>query len=155
MAKDILNFIHNNDYYSQIVIHGFSVGGYLLGEVLVHVTRDMTKYQQTINRIACQIYDSAADITEIPVGVPKALFPRNPRLQLALKQYMLYHMKVYFINSEILETKIIIYCRLFMKQLLNIIFAVAKCFIPTCVMHRLCLLCLKQIPLELNNPILE
>ena len=40
--------------------------------------------------MACQIWDSAADITEIPVGLPKSIFPKNPTMQSALRNYTLY-----------------------------------------------------------------
>lgn len=65
------------------------------GECLAHMDKDRKKYQPVVDRIIGQIWDSAADITEIPVGVPKALFPRNPKLQVALKKYMLYHMRTF------------------------------------------------------------
>lgn len=71
VAEDIVNFLSNNDYYRQVVIHGFSVGGYVFGECLAHMNKDRKKYQSTVDRIVSQIWDSAADITEIPVGVPK------------------------------------------------------------------------------------
>lgn len=65
------------------------------GECLAQMDKDRKKYQHVIDRIVCQVWDSAADITEIPVGVPKALFPRNPRLNAALRNYMFYHMKTF------------------------------------------------------------
>lgn len=38
------------------------------GECLVHMARDQERYSSILNRISGQIWDSAADITEIPVG---------------------------------------------------------------------------------------
>lgn len=95
VAADILKFLHNNDSYSPIIIHGFSVGGYCMGEVMVHMARELDKYKPLLNRVIAQVWDSAADITEIPEGVPKALFPRNPTLQKALRSYMMYHLKTF------------------------------------------------------------
>jgi len=95
VALDIVNFMANNEYYKQMVLHGFSVGGYIWGECLAQMEKDRAKYQTVCKRITGQVFDSAADITEIPIGVPKALFPRNPKLQIALKNYMLYHMKTF------------------------------------------------------------
>jgi esterase/lipase len=95
VALDIVNFMQANDYYRQMTIHGFSIGGYMWGECLAQMQKDRTKYQSTIDRIILQVWDSAADITEIPIGVPKALFPRNPKLQFALKNYMIYHMRTF------------------------------------------------------------
>lgn len=45
-----------------------AVGGYMWGECLVHMARDQERYSSILNRISGQIWDSAADITEIPVG---------------------------------------------------------------------------------------
>jgi hypothetical protein len=95
VANDLVKFLFNNPYYQQVVLHGFSVGAYVWSECMVHMQKDLTKYQQLFERICGQVWDSAADITEIPVGVPKALFPRNQPLQKALKQYMLYHLKTF------------------------------------------------------------
>lgn len=71
-------------------MHGFSVGGYLWGECMVQMTRDTDRYRDILDRFCGQIWDSAADITEIPVGVPKAMFPNNKTLENALRSYMLY-----------------------------------------------------------------
>lgn len=89
VAVDIVKFLHNNPSYAPMVIHGFSVGGYLWGECMAHMALDLDKYKPLLSRISAQIWDSAADITEIPVGVPKALFPKNMALQNALRSYML------------------------------------------------------------------
>jgi len=95
VAFDIVKFLNNNESYTPMIIHGFSVGGYLWGECMVHMARDLDKYTPLLNRISAQIWDSAADITEIPVGVPKALFPKNETLENALRSYMLYHLKTF------------------------------------------------------------
>ncbi|XP_040162108.1 uncharacterized protein LOC120899879 isoform X1 [Anopheles arabiensis] len=95
VAAEIVKFLKNNDFKHGLVLHGFSVGGYLWGECLVHIARDLPNYQVVLDRVIGQVWDSAADITEISVGVPKALFPKNPTLQSALKKYMLYHMKAF------------------------------------------------------------
>lgn len=90
VAHDIVKFLKNNEFKNGLLFHGFSVGGYLWGECLVHIARDLQNYQVVLDRVKCQIWDSAADITEIPEGVPRALFPRNPTLQNALRKYMLW-----------------------------------------------------------------
>lgn len=95
VALDVVKFLYNNTAFNPLLLHGFSVGGYMWGECNVHMARDMAKYQPLLDRIVGQIWDSAADITEIHVGVPKAMFPKNPTLQNALRKYMLYHMKTF------------------------------------------------------------
>lgn len=95
VAADILKFLEKNHTFSPLILHGFSVGGYVWGEVLVQMASELNRYQKVIDRIAGQIWDSAADITEIPVGVPTAVFPNNIVMQKALKKYMIYHLKTF------------------------------------------------------------
>lgn len=39
-------------------------------------------------RIVGQTWDSAADITDMPEGMPLAIFPNNPILRMALSKYI-------------------------------------------------------------------
>lgn len=95
VASEILKFLDQNKSYSQIMLHGFSVGGYLWGEVMVQMAHDTEKYQDLVDRFVGQVWDSAADVTEIHKGVPPAVFPRNKVMANALGKYMLYHMKTF------------------------------------------------------------
>lgn len=95
VAAEIVKLLKNNTFKNGLIFHGFSVGGYLWGECLVHIVRDLPNHQIILDSVKAQIWDSAADITEIPEGVPLALFPRNPTLQSALRKYMIYHMKAF------------------------------------------------------------
>lgn len=56
---------------------------------MVQMAAEQDKYQQVINRIVGQVWDSAADVTEISIGMPIAVFPKNTVMQNALKQYIL------------------------------------------------------------------
>lgn len=84
-----MKFLDVNTAYNPLVVHGFSVAGYFLGEVLVLIAAERQKYNHILERITRQIWDSAADVTEIHIGLPKAVFPRNEVLQNALRQYIL------------------------------------------------------------------
>ncbi|XP_037818554.1 uncharacterized protein LOC119608270 isoform X1 [Lucilia sericata] len=95
VAAETLKFLESNKSYEPIVLHGFSVGAYQFGELMLQMSRDMDRYSHVLNRIICQVWDSAADITEIPVGVPKSIFPKNMRMQTALRNYTLYHLKTF------------------------------------------------------------
>ncbi|XP_046809326.1 uncharacterized protein LOC111688166 [Lucilia cuprina] len=95
VAAETLKFLESNKSYEPIVLHGFSVGAYQFGELMLQMSRDMDRYSHILNRIICQVWDSAADITEIPVGVPKSIFPKNLRMQTALRNYTLYHLKTF------------------------------------------------------------
>lgn len=90
MASDILKFLEQNPTYASMVLYGFSVGGYLWGEVMVQMAQDKERYQPLIDRIVGQVWDSAADVTEIHKGVPAAVFPRNKVMANALSKYILY-----------------------------------------------------------------
>lgn len=88
IAKDLLNFLEQNKSYEQIMLHGFSVGGYMWGEVLDMIEKDNQRYDHVIDRIVGQVWDSAADITEICIGTPRAVFPKNLVMQKVLEKYM-------------------------------------------------------------------
>lgn len=70
-------------------MHGFSVGGYVWGECMVHMSRDLDRFRNVLDQIHGQVWDSAAELSEIPIGVPKAMFPKNDTLQRALSNYMM------------------------------------------------------------------
>ncbi|XP_063923483.1 transmembrane protein 53-A [Zophobas morio] len=95
VASDILKFLESNKSYSPIVIHGFSIGGYLWSEALVQIAAEEHRYSDIMDRIVGQVWDSLADITEIPEGFPFAIFPRNKMLQSTLRQYIIYHLKTF------------------------------------------------------------
>ncbi|KAH8390070.1 hypothetical protein KR200_006335 [Drosophila serrata] len=101
VAAETLRFLENNKSYEPIVMHGFSVGAYQLGEIMLQMSRDMDRYGSILDRFVCQVWDSAADITEIPVGVPKSIFPKNERMQSALRNYTLYHLKTFHNQATI------------------------------------------------------
>lgn len=115
VALDLVTFLASNDYYKQTMVHGFSVGGYIWGEAIGQMENDRARFQPVIDRIVGQVWDSAADITEIPQGVPRAVFPKNAALQRALHNYMMYHMKTfhetatrhYIRSSQLFHTNIV------------------------------------------------
>lgn len=95
VGRDVVNFLHHNAAFNPLCIHGFSVGAYVWGECLAIIERDAQRFGHIADRIVGQVWDSAADIHEIPIGVPKAVFPRNPRLNRALSNYMQYHLRTF------------------------------------------------------------
>ncbi|KAH0550394.1 transmembrane protein 53-B [Cotesia glomerata] len=95
VAKDLLTFLDRNTSYQQIMLHGFSIGGYMWGELLDHVHEDREKYNHVIDRIVGQVWDSAADITELTMGTAKAVFPNNEMMQNIARKYLEYHLKTF------------------------------------------------------------
>lgn len=89
VAAEVLQFLNSNvNKNTPLVLHGFSVGGYLWGECLVHMSHDVEQYRPLLDQIQGQVWDSAVELSEIPLGVPKAVFPSNDTLQRALKNYL-------------------------------------------------------------------
>ncbi|XP_012269924.2 uncharacterized protein LOC105694125 [Athalia rosae] len=115
VAADLLAFLEQNKNYQQILLHGFSVGGYMWGEVLDMIHTDRKRYDPIIDRITGQIWDSAADVSEISIGTPLAVFPNNAMLQAALKKYLEYHMatfhkqatQYYIRSSQLFHTNLV------------------------------------------------
>ena len=82
VAGSVLQFLKSNECYNQILIHGFSVGGYNWGECLVQLhDDDYQNYQSIADRIKGQVWDSVAGLSEIPVGVSKTIFPHQKLMQ--------------------------------------------------------------------------
>lgn len=52
VAQDLLKVLNESHSDKPIVIHGFSVGGYLWGEVQLKMAENLIKYQPLINNIA-------------------------------------------------------------------------------------------------------
>lgn len=115
VAADLLAFLEQNKSYQQVLLHGFSVGGYMWGEVLDMIHSDRKRYDPVLDRIVGQIWDSAADISEITIGTPLAVFPNNQILQAALKTYLEYHMatfhkqatQYYIRSSQLFHTNLV------------------------------------------------
>lgn len=95
VALDLLTFLTRNQNYEQILLHGFSVGGYMWGEVLDFIESDRKQYGHITDKVVGQVWDSVADISELTIGTPRAVFPKNEVLQTMLKKYLEYHMKAF------------------------------------------------------------
>lgn len=89
VAAELVKFLENNITTNPLLLHGFSVGGYLWGECMVHMSRDIDRFQHVLKQFKGQVWDSTTELTEIPVGIPKAMFPKNDTLQRALSNYMM------------------------------------------------------------------
>lgn len=96
-ATEVIKFLANNvTPKSPIILHGFSVGGYLWGECMVQMARDLDRYRHVLDMIQGQIWDSAVELSELSEGVPKAMFPKNDTLQRALKNYLMYVTNIFY-----------------------------------------------------------
>lgn len=93
VAADLLTFLKRNESYQRILLHGFSVGGYMWGEALDIMESNKDKYSGIADRIVGQVWDSIADVSEIPIGFPIAVFPKNKLMQKLVRTLLEYHMK--------------------------------------------------------------
>lgn len=66
------------------------------GELLDFVHKDRAKYEHVINRVVGHVWDSAADISELTIGTPRAVFPNNEVLQNVMKKYLEYVLIFFF-----------------------------------------------------------
>jgi len=88
VASDLLQFMDVNTQKRPLLIHGFSVGGYLWGEVMAIAEKDKTRFQPVMDNIVGHIWDSAADMQDIPDGLPSAVFPNNKLLRNTFRSYV-------------------------------------------------------------------
>ncbi|XP_052744777.1 transmembrane protein 53 [Bicyclus anynana] len=94
IARDLLQLMSAND--STYMVHGFSVGGYVWSEAMIHALTDKKRYQPVLDRVEAQVWDSVADITEVSVGVPLAMFPHNRLAQKITKNAILAYLKALY-----------------------------------------------------------
>ena len=99
VVSQILDFLTSDPHHHQpLLIHGFSVGGYLYGETLIHILADDELTQSMSRRIRGQIFDSPVDFEGVPRGVGMALSNLRPvqiTIRSALDTYTaLFHHKV-------------------------------------------------------------
>ena len=57
------------------------------GEVLDLLQHDPQKCNDIFDRIVGQIWDSLADVNDLTVGTPRAIFPKNEMLQNICQKY--------------------------------------------------------------------
>lgn len=85
IAGDALKFLTVNKHYDSILLHGFSMGGYMWGECLVQIEKDPSKYEAFTRRVKGQIWDSMTGSKEIPIGQSRAIFPNNLFMQKVIR----------------------------------------------------------------------
>ena len=74
VVSQIIDFITSPPRQHQpVLIHGFSVGGYLYGETLNHIISDRHLTESMSQRVRGQVFDSPVDFEGVPRGVGMAL----------------------------------------------------------------------------------
>ncbi|KAG7521663.1 hypothetical protein JOB18_003950 [Solea senegalensis] len=78
-GERLLELLQSERFVSRpLLIHAFSIGGYTFCQLLVHVSRDMQKYQSFTKRIKGQVFDSLVigSLERMAIGLGKTVFPR-------------------------------------------------------------------------------
>ena len=88
IARDVLSFMANNPQYSATTLHGFSIGGFVWGQVMAMMSADEEKYGKVVDQIVGQIWDSPVDVEGISQGMGTAMFPNNWLLKNLLEGYV-------------------------------------------------------------------
>lgn len=97
-----------SERFSQrpLLVHAFSIGGYIFAQVLVHVAKDTQRYQGLTNRIRGHIYDSLVmgSLEHMANGLGKTMLPRMEGLvkSASLLYFRVFkHQTVDYFNSSI------------------------------------------------------
>lgn len=88
ISHEVVNFLANNENYQQVILHGFSVGGYQFGDCLNIMNKNKKKYQSTVNRVVAQVWDSMIDINTLTVGASRAFILGHPLLHDPLQKIL-------------------------------------------------------------------
>ncbi|ESO08874.1 hypothetical protein HELRODRAFT_168792 [Helobdella robusta] len=80
-VDSVIDFISN--LKSSILVHGFSVGGFVHTEVMYKMSNsDNDMHMQAIKKMKGQIFDSVVDFIGIGEGISTAMFRRSPILRI-------------------------------------------------------------------------
>lgn len=90
VARNVVDFLQQKDFCKRpIFVHGFSTGGYLYSEILQRMISAEKKDGEITNRIIGQIFDSMADLHNIPEGFSKALLKSGSFLQVGVEKALM------------------------------------------------------------------
>ncbi|XP_071454229.1 transmembrane protein 53-A-like [Hetaerina americana] len=105
ITEDFLSFLESNPEYDRLLVHGFSVGGYIWGYSLVRLLEKgqlpksdkdaISPFDALSKRVSGAIWDSVCDFDGLPTGVSRSLFTPGSMLCNALESYLRYHLKVF------------------------------------------------------------
>ncbi|XP_074599171.1 transmembrane protein 53-like lethal (2) k09913 [Brevipalpus obovatus] len=108
-AQDLLNYLlgkENN--YKNIVVHGFSVGGYQFGEFIIKLKAAVEQSdhklgaEKIVKQIKGVIFDSAADVHSAPGGIARSIAADTFKADIFEKLLKLYLKIMYPVCSRYL-----------------------------------------------------
>uniref|UniRef100_A0A146M8X1 Transmembrane protein 53-B n=1 Tax=Lygus hesperus TaxID=30085 RepID=A0A146M8X1_LYGHE len=94
VAQDLLNYLHQFSIRGNqpLLLHGFSIGAYFWGEVLLKIKADVEKYSELLDRVKGVIWDSTPDFKDTVKGLPFAIAPHNLPLRVMIRSYITFHL---------------------------------------------------------------
>ncbi|GLH06330.1 Uncharacterized protein GBIM_11813 [Gryllus bimaculatus] len=81
VAAELLQYLKELPGRAPLLLHGFSVGGYLWGEALVQLANQPDLREALEKRFVGQVWDSVVELSEAPAGLARSVFPRSTILQ--------------------------------------------------------------------------
>ncbi|XP_014674011.1 PREDICTED: uncharacterized protein LOC106814225 [Priapulus caudatus] len=78
---------------TPLLVHAFSIGAYLYGEMLIKMAAESDRYGDIVSSVGGEIFDSGVDFEGIPTGFGKAV-TNNRRLQKLLRASLEQYLKV-------------------------------------------------------------
>ena len=94
-VDQIADFVTEDTRRKQpILIHGFSVGGYVYGETVLKFSSGEERFKDMATRIRGQVFDSPVDYEGVPRGIGMALSP-YPIVQKSIKFALDSHLKMF------------------------------------------------------------
>lgn len=100
ISKDFLRFLVEKQY-SNVVLHGFSVGGYMFGQVLLDIDQQEESVKRNVlNSIRGIVFDSLVPFEGTCVGVANSI-TRNPLAAKVLEQLL----RIYLVVGKSFATK--------------------------------------------------
>lgn len=77
VVTDFLDYLEDNHKYRPYIVHGFSVGAYIYGEMMAQMSEDCKKFSTIAANIKGCMWDSPIDFKQVTPILPKALYPKN------------------------------------------------------------------------------
>ncbi|XP_078671006.1 transmembrane protein 53-like [Branchiostoma floridae x Branchiostoma belcheri] len=96
IASKVADFVHQPENARRpLLVHAFSVGGYLYSETLLKSLENSPEEGGMKDRIMGQIFDSPVDFGGIPDGLPAAMF-KSPLIRATLRTLIKTYMAVMY-----------------------------------------------------------
>ncbi|UYV61693.1 hypothetical protein LAZ67_1005935 [Cordylochernes scorpioides] len=94
VARKVLEYLNTTKDYDKIIIHTFSVGAYLFGELLLQMQSSQDIYATARNKIKGLVMDSSVDVVGLPYGLSRSL-SSNPAVIKAVESYATAHLTLF------------------------------------------------------------